>query len=443
MTMVEILQKKRDGGVLSREELSFFVQGATDGSLPDYQISALLMACCIRGLNEEETAYLTEAMTNSGSVMDFSSVQGIVTDKHSTGGVADTTTLLVVPLVAACGVKVVAMSGRGLGHTGGTLDKMQSIPGYRVEVSNAELLHLIDTVGGTIVGQTADLAPADKRIYAIRDVTATVENIGLISASIMSKKLASGTQAIVLDVKTGNGAFMKTLEDSFALARSMVSTGSKLHRDVLALVTDMNQPLGASIGNGLDVCEILKILSGERQDSPLCRLSIELSAHMLTMAKRTETQEEARQLLWEALKSGAAKQKFYEMVAAQGGDPSVLDHPERLIQTKQVCEICAQSTGYIAEMDCVALGRASQKLGAGRLRIEDEIDPAVGIWMHVRIGDYVKEGEPLATFYVNDATHLKEAEAQFLQAVSIVSERVQPPALIYGLVTNEKEERFV
>ena len=443
MRMVDVIQRKKDGKKLSQEEIAFFIKGTTDGSIPDYQITALLMAICFCGMDGEETSILTQEMAHSGHVVDLSGIHGLVADKHSTGGVGDTTTLVLVPLVAACGGKVAKMSGRGLGHTGGTLDKLEAIPGFQVELGEDDLIRLVNAHGAAIVGQTGDLVPADKILYALRDVTATVESIPLIASSVMSKKLASGAQIIVLDVKAGSGAFMKNAEDAFSLARTMVDIGQKLGRQVAAIVTDMDQPLGNAIGNGLDVREAVEILSGKHQDSDLFRVCILLATQMLLMAGAAQNEKEAEKQLLSVLQSGAALDKLKEIIAAQGGDASVLDHPDVLCAAEQIIPVYAPVGGVVTHMDAAAIGRAAQLLGAGRAQAEDTIDHRVGILMKVRVGDRVEVHSPLAEFYVNDTGNFYEARKALIGAVSIGERAAKTPPLVFGLVTAEKEERYL
>jgi pyrimidine-nucleoside phosphorylase len=442
MDMIDLLQKKKRGQRLNREEIAYFVKGVTDGSIPDYQISAFTMAVCLRGMDEEETADLTLAMAQSGDVVDLSGIQGVVADKHSTGGVGDTTTLILVPMVAACGVKVAKMSGRGLGHTGGTLDKLEAIPGLRVDFTPLEMMDLVNRHGAAIVGQTGDLVPADKRLYAIRDVTATVDSVALIASSVMSKKLASGAEAIVLDVKTGSGAFMKETEDAFRLARAMVDIGERLGRRVTAIVTDMDQPLGNAIGNGLDVREAIGVLSGEERESPLFAVCMLLAKQIMLAAGKASTPEEAEAKLQKALDTGAALEKFREIIAAQGGDTGVIENPDSLVKARRIEPIPAARDGYVAQMDAEAIGRAAQLLGAGRSRAEDTVDHEVGILMQKRVGDPVKAGEPLALFYINEENHLDQARELFTRAIHLGETRVER-SLVYGLVTANGEERFI
>ena len=394
MNMVDIILKKKAGEALSAEEIRFFAQGAAAGTIPDYQLSALLMAICWRGMNAQETTCLTMEMMHSGGVVDLSAIDGVCVDKHSTGGVGDTTTLVLVPLAAACGAKVAKISGRGLGHTGGTLDKLESIPGCSVEETEARFVRQVQEIGCSVIGQTHDLCPADKALYALRDVTGTVDCIPLIASSIVSKKLASGAGAIVLDVKTGSGALMHTLEDSIALAKAMVDIGAQAGKPILALVTGMEQPLGTHVGNALEVKEAIDILSG-RAGGDLLAVSLELGSRMLVAAGIAENVEDGKARMKRALESGAGLEKLKEMIAAQGGDAGVCDDVTRLPQAKYLVPVPAPHDGYVADMDTTAIGYCAQDLGAGRKQKTDAIDPAVGLVMDVRIGDFVKRGDAL------------------------------------------------
>jgi len=442
MRMYDIILKKREGMELSAEEINYFIKGYVAGDIPDYQVSALLMAIYFKGLSKRETADLTKAMVYSGEVVDLTSIEGVKVDKHSTGGVADTTTLIVVPLAAACGVKVAKMSGRGLGHTGGTLDKLESIPGFNISVSIDNFIDIVNRVGAAVIGQTKDLVPADKKLYALRDVTATVDNISLIASSIMSKKIASGADAIVLDVKTGNGAFMKTLDDSFALAKEMVDIGISAGRRTTAIVTDMEQPLGMAIGNALEVKEAIEVLNGSVK-GPLREVAMILASYMLYTAGRCSEIEEARILLEDALNSGKALQKLEEMIHAQGGDERVVHDTSRLPVSKQTIAIKSKKNGYIVSVKAQEIGTSALILGAGRATKEDVIDPAAGIVMKKRIGDYVTEGEEIAVFHVNDDKHLEEAIERFYSAVAIGQQKPDTRPIIYGVVTEHGINRWV
>ena len=441
MNMVEIIEKKKLGQTLSQDEITFFVQGAADGSIPDYQLAALLMAIRLNGMNREETAQLTLAMTNSGDVCDLSSLNGIPVDKHSTGGVGDTTTLVLAPLVAACGVPVAKMSGRGLGHTGGTLDKMESICGLSVSMSEEAFLQQVKEIGVAVIGQSKNLAPADKTLYALRDVTSTVDSLPLIASSIVSKKLASGAQGIVLDVKTGAGALMHTLDASIELAQVMVRIGCDAGRKMVALVTDMGEPLGSHVGNALEVKEAIDVLSG-RVKGPLLTVSLELGARLLMLGEAAETVEQAKEMLTEALESGRGLETLRKMIAAQGGDPSCCDDVTRLPQAKVIQDVLSASSGYIQHMDTIGLGNTAQAMGAGRRTKEDVIDPSVGFVLHKRIGDPVAEGEPLATLYAKDEPSAAIAAKAITEQIHVSTKPVSACKLIHAFVTEETVERF-
>ncbi len=421
----DLIRKKRDGGELSREEIAFLVEGFVRGDVPDYQVSAWLMAVYFRGMTDRETADLTLTMARSGRMLDLSGIPGVKVDKHSSGGVGDKTSLALVPLVAACGVVVPKMSGRGLGHTGGTLDKLESIPGLRTEVDVDAFLQQVRRVGCAIVGQSPELVPADKRLYALRDVTATVDSVPLIASSIMSKKVAGGADAIVLDVKTGSGAFMKRVEEALVLARTMVAIGSALGRRTVAVLTDMDQPLGHGVGNALEVREALDTL---RANGPgdLTELCLELGSHMLRLAGRVATQEEGREALREAMRNGAGLRKFAEMVEAQGGDPSVVDRPERLPTAPVVLDVYSPEEGYVEALDAEAVGRVSMALGAGRARKEDAIDPAVGVVVEAKKGTRVRRGDILARVHARTEEAARAAASGLLEAYRFGP---TPPAL--------------
>ena len=439
--MVQIIEKKKLGQALTAEEIDFFVAGAATGSVPDYQLAALLMAIRLNGMNREETKLLTLAMAHSGDVVDLESIPGIPVDKHSTGGVGDTTTLVLAPLVAACGVPVAKMSGRGLGHTGGTLDKLESIAGFSVSLSEDAFLEQVKTVGVAVIGQTANLAPADKTLYALRDVTSTVDSLPLIASSIVSKKLASGAKGIVLDVKTGAGALMHTTEDSIALAQTMVRIGCDAGRNMVALVTDMGEPLGSHVGNALEVKEAIDVLAG-RTAGPLLTVALELGARMLVLGNAAADVPEGKAKMEAALRSGAGLAKLKEMITAQGGDPACCDDVSALPQAPVILPCPAAAAGYVAEMDTVGLGNAAQAMGAGRRTKEDVIDPAVGYVMNVRIGDAVTEGQPLATVHARDEQSAQEAIAAIQRCVRIAGQPVPPCKLIHAFVSSESVERL-
>ena len=441
MNMVSIIEKKKLGQALSKEEIEFFVAGAADGSIPDYQLAALLMAIRLNGMNREETTQITLAMTASGDVCDLSSLNGIPVDKHSTGGVGDTTTLVLAPLVAACGVPVAKMSGRGLGHTGGTLDKLESIPGLSVSLSEEDFLKQVQAIGLAVIGQSKNLAPADKTLYALRDVTSTVDSLPLISSSIVSKKLASGAQGIVLDVKTGAGAIMHTMEESIELAQTMVRIGCDAGRRMVALVTDMGEPLGSHVGNALEVKEAIEVLNGS-VTGPLLDVSLELGSRMLILGGTAESVSEAKEKLLDALHSGRGLNTLRQMIAAQGGDPSCCDDVANLPQAKVILPVPALQGGYVHHMDTVGLGNTAQAMGAGRRTKEDVIDPSVGFVLHKRIGHAVTAGEAIATVYARDEASAQAAIAAIQQQVVITGEQVPPCKLIHAFVTDESVEKL-
>jgi len=409
MRAVDLIRKKRDSGELSREEIDFLISGYTRGEIPDYQMASWLMAAWIRGLNRAEIASLTEAMLYSGEVVNLSDLPGKKVDKHSTGGVGDKTSLILAPIVAAGGLTVPMISGRGLGHTGGTLDKLEAIPGFNVNLSLADFRRVLGESGMGLIGQTAEIAPADKKIYALRDVTSTVENIGLICASIMSKKLAEGIDALVLDVKTGTGAFLKHEEDSIRLAEVMIDTGKRMGKKVVALITDMNQPLGRLAGHSTEVQESIDVLSGGGP-ADLRELSLELSAWMFFLGERTKSVDEGRRLAESMVATGKAKEKFRQGIRLQGGDERVIDNPQLLPQARSRVEVTSASAGYITGTNCEQFGVALAMLGGGREKKEDKIDPAVGLEFRKRIGDRVEKGEPLVTIRYNADAKLAEAK---------------------------------
>ncbi len=432
MRMYDIIHKKRNGGELSEKEIKFFVNGYTDGSIPDYQASALCMAIYFRGMNADETAALTLAMADSGDRIDLSGIDGFTVDKHSTGGVGDKTSLIVAPIVAANGGKVAKMSGRGLGHTGGTVDKLESIPGFRTSLTPDEFIKQVNDIGLCIVGQTGELAPADKKLYALRDVTATVESIPLIASSIMSKKLAAGSQGIVLDVKTGSGAFMKTVEDSERLAEEMVSIGNAAGRKVTALITDMDIPLGAFVGNSLEVIEAIKTLKGEGEKN-LTEVCLSLAAQMLCMVTGRDDMV-CRKMAKKSIEDGSALNKLREMITAQGGNADVIDNSGAFKQPKFNVDIISERDGYISRMDAERVGIASVILGAGREKKEDPIDPSAGIILKKKTGDSVSKGDVLATFYTDDETRIDVAKREFLDALIFGNEKPSKQKLIYKII---------
>ena len=433
MDILTVLEDKKRGRTLSREEIDCFVRGAVDGSIPDYQLAALLMAIRLNGMDAQETADLTLSMTYSGDMLE-PQVDGVPVDKHSTGGVGDTTTLVLAPLVAACGGKVLKMSGRGLGHTGGTLDKLESIPGMKIALPKEEFVSIVRRVGCAVVSQSAQLAPADKTLYSLRDVTATVDSIPLIVSSILSKKFAAGAKAIVLDVKTGSGALMPTLESSIDLAMAMVDIGNLAGRKIVAVVSGMEEPLGSHVGNALEVKEAIDILSG-RAAGPLKKVSLFLGAQMLIASGITDTEEKALDMLNKALDSGKGLQKLKEMITAQGGDSRVCDDVSLLPQAPVLYPVRAREEGYLAHVNGTVLGLAAQRMGAGRMRKEDVIDPAVGFVMEKRIGDHVQPGDVLCTLHAASENNAKETEQRILSALSFTKEPAPRARLLYALVT--------
>ena len=430
MRMYDLIMKKRDGGVLTKEEIDFIISSYTKDYIPDYQMSALAMAIYFRGMTPEETAHLTMAMAYSGDVMDLSAIKGIKVDKHSTGGVADTTTLVLAPMVAACGAPVAKMSGRGLGHTGGTIDKLESIPGMRIELSEEEFIDNVNKYGIAIIGQTKNLTPADKKLYALRDVTATVDSIPLIASSVMSKKIAAGADAIVLDVKVGRGAFMKDLESAKALAKLMVDIGNSVRRKTVAHVTNMDYPLGLAIGNALEIIEAVQVLKGHGSKD-LLEVCMLLGSDMLQIAGIAKDDKEARVKLKEALDSGKALQKFKEFIKAQGGDERVVDDLSLLPQAKYIRPWIADRDVYIKDMMALDLGLVAMKLGAGREKKEDKIDLAVGIMLGGKVGDIVRKGEPIATIYANDEGKAEWALNEIKKYILLSDEPVERPTLIF------------
>ena len=432
MRMIDIIEKKRDGKSLSKEEIEFFIKGYTEGDIPDYQASSLAMAIFFQDMNEEERAALTMAMVNSGDVIDLSKVNGIKVDKHSTGGVGDTTTLVLAPLVAAVGVPVAKMSGRGLGHTGGTIDKLESIDGFHVEISEADFIKLVNEDQVAVIGQTGNLTPADKKLYALRDVTGTVNSIPLIASSIMSKKIAAGADAIVLDVKTGNGAFMKTLEDAEALAHAMVSIGNNVGRNTMAIISDMSQPLGRAIGNALELKEAIDTLNGQGPED-LTELVLTLGSQMVVLAERASTLEEARQLLNEAIENGSALDKFKTFLENQGGDASVVDSPELLPTAEYQIDYKAKSSGVVSELIANEIGVASMMLGAGRQTKDDDIDLSVGIVLNKKVGDKVNVGESLLTIHSN-RENVDDVIKKLDESIEIKAQ-AKTPTLIHKIIT--------
>ncbi|MBO4839373.1 MAG: pyrimidine-nucleoside phosphorylase [Lachnospiraceae bacterium] len=432
MLMTDLIQKKKNGEPLTRRELSFLVRGVTDGSIPDYQLSALCMAILFKGMKDREIADLTDEMAHSGDMIDLSEFGTLSVDKHSTGGVGDKTTLILAPLVAACGAKVAKMSGRGLGHTGGTVDKLESIPGYRTELPEEDFRRIAREVGVCVIGQSGELAPADKKLYALRDVTGTVDSIPLIVSSIMSKKLAAGAHSIVLDVTVGSGAFMKTVPDAVELAQKMVTIGRACGRNMSALITDMSEPLGFAIGNAMEVQEALAVLRGEEIED-LKEVCLALAGEMLSLSLQM-TPEEGRKLAEETLASGAAYKKMKQWVAAQGGDERYIREPERFPAAAYSREILAKEEGYIAAMDTEAIGRAACQLGAGRKTKADVIDMAAGIRLCKKLGDHVEKGDVLAVLYTEREETLYEAVRLYKQALTFSPDPVKKPPLVHRII---------
>ena len=440
MRMYDIIAKKRDGGELADEEIRFFINGYVAGEIPDYQVSALLMAIYFRGMTARETAMLTMSMANSGETVDLSSIEGVKVDKHSTGGVGDKTTLIIAPMVASLGVRVAKMSGRGLGHTGGTVDKLESIPGFQTSLDREKFFSVVRKVGVSVIGQSGNLVPADKKLYALRDVTATVESIPLIASSIMSKKIAAGSDCILLDVKTGSGAFMKTADDSIRLAEAMVSIGEHVGRHTVALITDMDRPLGSAVGNSLEVIEACETLRG-RGPADLTEICVELAANMLFLAGKGSL-ETCRSAARGQIKNGEAFAKLKEMAAAQGGDAGVLDDYTRFPQAQISYEVKAPASGHLYAMNTQQCGIASVVLGAGREKKEDSIDYGAGILLRRKIGDKVEKGDVLAEFRSSSARKCKEAERVFLNALIIRGDAPAEVPLIHARVSKDGVERF-
>ncbi|MEK4100391.1 pyrimidine-nucleoside phosphorylase [Staphylococcus sp. FSL K6-0124] len=432
MRMIDIIEKKRDGKSLNKEEIDFFIKGYTNGDIPDYQASSLATAIFFQDMNEEERAHLTMAMVNSGDVIDLSDIEGIKVDKHSTGGVGDTTTLVLAPLVASVGVPVAKMSGRGLGHTGGTIDKLESAKGFHVELTEDEFIKLVNENQVAVMGQSGNLTPADKKLYALRDVTGTVNSIPLIASSIMSKKIAAGADAIVLDVKTGSGAFMKTLEDAEALAHAMVSIGNNVGRNTMAIISDMSQPLGNAIGNGLELKEAIETLQGHGPDD-LTELVLTLGSQMVVLAKKADNLKDARELLEAAIQSGKALDKFKTFISNQGGDVSIIERPDSLEDAKYKIEYTAQKDGFISEMVANEIGVASMMLGAGRQTKEDIIDLSVGIVLNKKVGDKVNAGESILTIHSNKE-NVNDIFDKLNESIKIDSEGYTP-TLIHKIIT--------
>jgi pyrimidine-nucleoside phosphorylase len=441
MRTVDIIQKKRDGKLLTTEEINFLIEGYSKGEIPDYQISAWAMAVFFNGMTAKETADLTMVMARSGDQANLSSIPGVKVDKHSTGGVGDTTTLILAPLVAAAGVPVAKMSGRGLGHTGGTIDKLEAIEGYNVELTKEQFLQQVKEIGAAVISQSGNITPADKKLYGLRDVTATVESIPLIASSIMSKKIASGADAIVLDVKTGKGAFMKSLEESIKLAQAMVEIGEQVGRETVAVITNMDQPLGQAIGNAVEVREAIKTLKGQGPDD-LTKLCLILGAHMVMLGGKAATFEEAKAKLTELLHNGAALAKLKQLIIAQGGNGAVADQPELLTFAEYQVPVKAAEAGFVSSIDAEALGVTAMMLGAGRLTKEDEIDLTVGIVLRKKVGDRVAAGDTIAELYMNknEPMFTEDMTQRTHDAFTFVQVHVVQPPLIYAIVTKHGVE---
>ena len=432
MNFVDIIRKKRDGFELSKEEIEYFAFSAADGSVPDYQLSALLMAICFNGLNERETLDLTDAMARSGDMADLAGIDGITGDKHSTGGVGDKTTLVVAPIVASCGVKIAKMSGRGLGHTGGTVDKLESIPGFRTSLESDEFISIVNQCGICVTGQSGKLCPADKKLYALRDVTATVDNVSLIASSIMSKKLAGGAQCIVLDVKCGSGAFMKDEDSAKILAEKMVEIGRGAGRKIAALITDMDVPLGQNIGNSLEIIEAVETLKGNGPDD-LTEISLLLAAKLLQLAGKGGF-EECKILAKSKIDDGTALEKLCEMVSLQGGNPEYIRNTDLFPKASVEYDFVAPESGYIVHMNAEGIGSVCVELGAGRLCKESEIDPSAGIVLHKKTGDIAEKGEKIATFYCNNVEMLDCASAKFAESVTFGKEKAGNSDILIDIV---------
>lgn len=440
MRMYDLIAKKRDGESLSAQEIQFLISEYVAGRIPDYQMSAFLMAVYMKGMTEEETVTMTQAVAHSGDMVDLSAIEGVKVDKHSTGGVGDKTTLIIAPIVAACGVKVAKMSGRGLGHTGGTVDKLEAIPGFQTVIPQERFFEIVNTVGVSVIGQSGNLAPADKKLYALRDVTATVESIPLIAVSIMSKKLAAGSDAILLDVKTGSGAFMKTVEDSIALAKEMVSIGENAGRKTAALITNMDIPLGNNIGNSLEVIEAIDTLNGNGPED-LTEVSLHLAANMLYLAGKG-TIEECLAMAKKTIEDGSALERLVAMVEAQGGDSSVIYNTDMFEKAPFERQIVSEDEGYIVFMDTESCGIASSMLGAGRETKESKIDFSAGIIINKKVGDYVKKGDLIATMYASNERLFANAEKCYMSALTIGTERPVKNPLIFARITKEGIEKY-
>ena len=432
----DIIEEKKRGLKLSKDEIQFIIDGYVNKDIPDYQVSALLMAIYFKGMDEDETANLTMSMAYSGEMVDLSLIEGIKVDKHSTGGIADTTTLVLLPLASSVGVKVAKMSGRGLGHTGGTVDKLESIPGFLCELDGKAFINAANTIGAAITGQSKNLVPADKMLYALRDVTATVDSMPLIASSIMSKKIAGGADKIILDVKFGSGAFMKTYEDALKLGRLMVKIGELAGRETVAYITDMYQPLGLAIGNAIEVIEAVETLKG-RGHEDLLSLCIELGSEMMLLAKVENDKTKAAEKLKASIKTGKALEKFQEIIANQGGNPRVLDDYSLLPKAEHELELTAQEDGYVKKIDAVRIGLAAMKIGAGRQKKDDIIDPAVGVWIYKKVGEQVRKGELFARVLANNAEKLHWAADEVKGVFEFSYEQVEKRKVIWAKITKD------
>ena len=436
MNAVNLIRKKREGKTLKEEEIDFLISGFTKNKIPDYQFSAFLMAAYLRGMNSKETSYLTNSMLHSGKVLNLSSIPGIKIDKHSTGGVGDKTSLIIAPIAAAAGVRVPMISGRGLGHTGGTLDKLESIPGFKTNLSINKYKNVLKKYGAVLIGQTEDIAPADKMIYALRDVTATIESIPLIVASIMSKKLAEGIDGLVLDVKTGNGAFMQKEKDAVALANSLISIAKAFSKKVIVFITDMNQPLGNYIGNWLEVYESILVLKGERKKD-LYELCIKLAGAMIYLGEKAKTQQEGERIAEEKINDGSAFKKFLEIVAAQGGDTSYIEDPANYQKPKFKKKVRSTVGGYLRSINTLELGLAAVELGSGRMKKDDKINSKAGIIFNHKIGDEIRGGDMIAEIFSDNKNSILSVEKKFNRIVKISNEKVNPPKLIKKIIKGE------
>lgn len=441
MRIYDIIQKKRDGKELTTDEINFFINGYTNNEIPDYQISALLMAIYLKKMNKRETVDLTNAVVNSGEIVDLSFIEGIKVDKHSTGGVGDKTTLALGPMVAACGLPFAKMSGRGLGHTGGTLDKLESIKGLKTEFSKEEFISIVNKVKLCICSQTANITPADKKLYALRDVTATVDNISLIASSVMSKKIASGSNAIVLDVKVGSGAFMKDLESAFTLAKEMVDIGNSVGRNTVAIVSDMDEPLGYAVGNSIEVKEAIETLKGNGPEDFL-ELCLTLGSMLLFLGKKAENVEIGRKMLTEVINNGEAYNKLLEFVESQGGDVNYIKNIELLPKASYIVELLSNNEGYIKSIDAEEVGKCALALGAGRETKESSIDLAAGIVLNKKVDDKVNKGDVLAYLHFNDESKAKDVSLKLKNAIKIGDKNIEQKKLIFGIVDSNGTKKF-